>query len=106
MTTGLCLCHAEKGGPPPVYEETTVWMTALSDRLIESYIDSGEPTDKAGAYGIQGFGGSLIPRVEGCYFNVMGLPLYRMVRLLEEAGILEVAVPGEAGRLWAYGDPR
>jgi septum formation protein len=84
--TGVCLSRYGGAYPPPVCEETKVWMTRLSERQIEDYLDSGESMDKAGAYGIQYFGGSLIPRIEGCYFNVMGLPLYRTARLLEEAG--------------------
>lgn len=85
--TGICLFHQGKSCPPPAYEETRVWMAPLSREQIEAYLDSGEPMDKAGAYGIQGFGGSLIPRIEGCYFNVMGLPLYRTAQLLAQAGI-------------------
>ena len=96
VTTGVYLYHDKKDSPPPLYEETEVWMTPLSDPVIEAYIDTGEPDDKAGAYGIQGYGGSLIPRVEGCYFNVMGLPLYRTARLLEEAGIQVIAAWGKA----------
>ncbi len=85
--TGICLFHQGRSCPPPIYEETRVWMAPLSREQIEAYLDSGEPMDKAGAYGIQGFGGSLIPRIEGCYFNVMGLPLYRTAQLLGQAGI-------------------
>lgn len=69
------------------YERTKVWMAPLSQERISAYIDSGEPMDKAGAYGIQGLGGAFIPRIEGCFFNVMGLPLYRVARLLEQAGV-------------------
>ena len=87
VTTGVCLYHDGRKSPLPVFEETRVWMMALSDGQIEAYLDTGEPDDKAGAYGIQGYGSSLIPRIEGCYFNVMGLPLYRCAQLLEEAGV-------------------
>ena len=96
--TGLCLLRKGKESPLPVFEETRVWMAPLTERQMEAYIDTGEPMDKAGAYGIQGFGSAMIPRVEGCYFNVMGLPLYRTARLLEEAGIgLHSAYWKEAG---------
>ena len=88
VVTGVCLSYYGKENPPPIYEETKVWMMPLSERQIEGYLDTGESMDKAGAYGIQHFGGSMIPRVEGCYFNVMGLPLYRTARLLEEAGFV------------------
>ena len=87
VTTGVCLFHAGRRGPETVSEETRVWMAPVSEARIEAYIDTGEPMDKAGAYGIQGYGGALIPRIEGCYFNVMGLPLYRTMKLLEEAGL-------------------
>jgi len=96
VITGVCLTRFGKNSPAPAYEETKVWMAPLSNRQLEGYLDSGDSADKAGAYGIQGFGGSLIPRIEGCYFNVMGLPLYRTARLLEEAGFAPHAAPGKA----------
>jgi septum formation protein len=54
---------------------TRVWFAALSDSEIEDYVASGEPMDKAGAYGIQGLASKFVTRIEGCYFNVMGLPI-------------------------------
>ena len=89
VTTGLCLLRMGTTGESETYtafEQTSVWMAALSRERIEWYISTGEPMDKAGAYGIQGYGAAHIPRIEGCYFNVMGLPLYRLRQLLEEAG--------------------
>ena len=68
-------------------EEVGVTFRSLSDEEIERYIDTGEPMDKAGAYGIQGFGATIVDRVDGDYFAVMGLPLNRMVRLLGEIGL-------------------
>jgi septum formation protein len=62
--------------------ETRVYFKPLSDRMIEEYLETGEPFDKAGAYGIQGAGARLVERIEGCYFNVVGLPLPRLVQLL------------------------
>ncbi|MCL1804684.1 MAG: Maf family protein [Clostridiales bacterium] len=94
--TGVCLVRYGASCPAPAYEETKVWMAPLEHWRIEDYLDSGDSADKAGAYGIQGFGGSLIPRIEGCYFNVMGLPLYRTARLLEEAGFAPGAAQGKA----------
>ena len=96
VTTGLCLIRLGLPSPPAVYEETKVWMMPLSEAQILSYIDTGEPMDKAGAYGIQGYGSVWIPRIEGCYFNVMGLPIFRVARLMEEAGIGPV-MPSEEG---------
>jgi septum formation protein len=68
-------------------EEVVVRFRHLDDAEIESYIATGEPMDKAGAYGIQGFGATIVERVEGDYFAVMGLPLVRLVALLEDVGV-------------------
>lgn len=67
-----------------VLEETRVLFAELLEREIEDYVASGEPFDKAGGYAIQGLGGKFIPRIEGCYFNVMGLPLARLYETLRE----------------------
>jgi septum formation protein len=66
-------------------EVTQVTFNQLNDREIAQYIANGEPLDKAGAYAIQGYAARWIPRIEGCYFNVMGLPIARTVALLAEA---------------------
>jgi MAF protein len=68
-------------------EATRVWFRTLDEPTIEAYIATGEPLDKAGAYGIQGFGAVLVERIEGDYFTVMGLGLARLVDLLGEAGL-------------------
>ena len=62
---------------------TRVLFRDLSESGIRDYVATGEPMDKAGAYGIQGFGCALVQRIDGCYFNVMGLPISRLVRELE-----------------------
>jgi septum formation protein len=64
-------------------EVTAVQFLTLSDREIEEYIATGEPMDKAGAYAIQGRAARWIPRIEGCYFNVVGLPLALVASMLE-----------------------
>ena len=64
-------------------EVTAVRFLSLSDAEIESYVATGEPMDKAGAYAIQGRAARWIPRVEGCYFNVVGLPLALVAAMLE-----------------------
>jgi septum formation protein len=69
-----------------VEEVTRVTFAPLSDKEIERYIATNEPFDKAGAYAIQGIGGRYVTRIEGCYFNVMGLPLARLWAALREFG--------------------
>ncbi len=68
-------------------EEVRVKFRRLRDDEIEAYIATGEPMDKAGAYGIQGFGATIVERIEGDYFAVMGLPLGRLVGLLRDVGV-------------------
>jgi len=67
-------------------ETTLVTFAPLTAQEIEDYVASGEPFDKAGAYAIQGRAGRFVTRVEGCYFNVVGLPLARLYRILREFG--------------------
>lgn len=59
------------------FDETDVTMASHSDTILRAYVNSGEPLDKAGAYGIQGLGGSLIKSINGDYFNVMGFPVHK-----------------------------
>ena len=68
-------------------EEVDVTFRPLDDEEIDRYIATGEPMDKAGAYGIQGFGATIVERVDGDYFAVMGLALNLLVRLLRDAGL-------------------
>ncbi|MGI5912119.1 MAG: Maf family protein [Syntrophomonadaceae bacterium] len=68
-------------------EITRVYFRHLSEEEIRSYVVSGEPMDKAGAYGIQGKGAFLIEKIEGCYFNVVGLPLAKLYQMLQRYGI-------------------
>ncbi len=72
-------------------EETRVEFSSLSSDEIREYVASGEPFDKAGGYGIQGLASRFIPRIEGCYFNVVGLPVYQVSRLFALAGVLSRA---------------
>ncbi len=68
-------------------EMTRVYFRDMSDREIRAYIASGEPMDKAGAYGYQGLAGVFVERIDGDYFNVVGLPLCRLGRMLEKLGV-------------------
>jgi septum formation protein len=78
VITGICLRH--RRGAILDSESTLVHFAALEHAEIEAYVASGEPMDKAGAYAIQGLASKFIDRIEGCYFNVMGLPLARFYR--------------------------
>ena len=84
--TGLAVIRRPGGMEAVVEEVTRVTFAVLSDDDLDSYIATNEPFDKAGAYGIQGIGGRYVTRIEGCYFNVMGLPLARLWTLLREFG--------------------
>lgn len=78
---------AQKGRSVKIFaEETKVEFYPLSDEEIDRYTESGEPMDKAGAYGIQGKGALLVKGIEGDYYNVMGLPVGRVFRELREIG--------------------
>jgi septum formation protein len=92
--TGLAVVRRPGAMEGLVEEVTRVTFAPLSDQDIESYIATGEPFDKAGAYGIQGIGGRYVTRIEGCFFNVMGLPLARLWSLLRDVGWKESA-PGK-----------
>lgn len=65
---------------------TNVVFRRMSEPLLEAYVATGEPMDKAGAYGIQGYGAALVERIDGDFFSVMGLPIRLVLELLEEAG--------------------
>ncbi len=67
-------------------ERTTVWMLPLSEEEVSWYVESGEPLDKAGAYAIQGLASRFIPRIEGSWSNVVGLPVATVLQLLGSAG--------------------
>ena len=82
--TGVALC---KDGQVSVdYEMTDVWIRPLTPEEISRYIETGEPMDKAGAYGIQDKGALLVSRIEGDYFNVVGLPLCKLCEMLHLLG--------------------
>ena len=69
-------------------ECTKVFFRALGEDEIRAYVKTGEPMDKAGAYGIQGRAALMVRRIEGDYFNVMGLPLCRLGAMLKEQGVI------------------
>ena len=79
--TGIAV--ATGGAMRTAVESTRVIFSSMTDDEIREYISTGEPMDKAGAYGIQGYGGKYISGIEGCFFNVMGLPLNRLYTMLK-----------------------
>ncbi len=85
--TGVALICARDGRLKTVCEETAVTFRTLSEAEIRAYIATGEPMDKAGAYGIQGKGGALVEKTEGDFRNVVGLPLVAVRRLFDEMNI-------------------
>jgi septum formation protein len=89
VITGVCLMGPElrTGFQDTRSEITLVNMAKLSDEDIRDYIATGEPLDKAGAYGIQGMPSRWIPRIEGDYFNVVGLPVALVQRMLHDHGV-------------------
>jgi septum formation protein len=83
VITGVALVTGTGEGAPLVEAEVTeVVVNPLTDKEIADYVATGEPMGKAGAYGIQGRAARFIPRIEGCYFNVVGLPLARVSAML------------------------
>jgi len=89
VITGVCLTGPQQSGKDfedARAETTEVFVRSLSDGEIASYVASGEPMDKAGAYAIQGRASRWIPKIVGCYFNVVGLPVPLVATMLREYG--------------------
>jgi septum formation protein len=85
VVTGVALACPD-GDVLERYDVTEVWFRPLSAETITAYVATGEPLDKAGSYGVQGYGAVLVERVDGDFFSVMGLPVRLVVDLLAEAG--------------------
>ena len=88
VSTGVCLIG--EGLEDVRCETTRVTFDPLSDADVEMYVAHGEPMDKAGAYAIQGIASRWISRIEGCYFNVVGLPVPLVCRMLREHGAIQI----------------
>lgn len=85
--SGICLINTYDDTVVTDCDCTEVKFSELNPRQIRNYINSGEPMDKAGAYGIQGLGGAFVEGIKGCYYNVMGLPLNKLYKALEDYDI-------------------
>jgi septum formation protein len=86
VITGFALLHTHDKEARVGHETTRVWFSEMTDAEVDAYVATNEPLDKAGGYAIQGIAGRYIPRIEGCYFNVVGLPIGRVWRALKELG--------------------
>jgi septum formation protein len=85
VATGIAIAAPNARAEDEI-EVVDVRFRAFDRRTAEAYVTTGEPMDKAGAYGIQGYGASLVEWVRGDYFAVMGLPVQRMIRMMERMG--------------------
>lgn len=85
--TGIAVIDIEKGKIFTDYEKTKVYVYPLTDSEIRAYFKKVSPLDKAGSFDIQGLGGIFIDRIEGCFYNVVGLPLAKLARLLKKTGV-------------------
>jgi len=85
--SGIAIIDAETGKELVDYEVTKVYFRKISDKEIDAYIKTGESEGKAGSYAIQGLGVVFISKIEGCYTNVIGLPLYKLTQMLKKFGI-------------------
>ncbi|MGH9631029.1 MAG: Maf family protein [Bryobacteraceae bacterium] len=90
VITGICLRHS--AGSVVGAEETIVRFAALSEIEIRDYVASGEPMDKAGAYAIQGLASKFVERIEGCYFNVVGLPISLIYKHLKRLNLTSAQI--------------
>lgn len=84
--TGVCLCLPHGQTPVCFTETTEVYFSPIPKKEIEAYVETDEPYDKAGGYGIQGWAARFIPRINGCYYNVMGLPVPALYQHLRQIG--------------------
>jgi septum formation protein len=86
VLSGIFLLRLPDGATRSAVESTSLTFAPIDREMIQAYIATGEPMDKAGAYAIQGRAGRYVTRIDGCYFNVVGLPLARLHALLRELG--------------------
>lgn len=85
--TGIAVIDIDNNKTYASFDKTKVYMYHLSDREINNYFQRVSPLDKAGSFDIQGFGSVFIDRIEGCFYNVVGLPMAKLAKILKKAGI-------------------
>lgn len=109
VVTGVAVVEAPRPGALgrelTAAVESRVVMRAYAPDEVEAYLDTDEPYDKAGAYAVQGLGRRLVARVEGCYTNVVGLPVWTTARLLRAIGLPAVDPPVREGGAWDPAPP-
>jgi MAF protein len=96
VISGLAVIHPTASAPMVQAIETQVWMRRYDDEEISAYIQRGEPFDKAGAYAIQDLDFDPVERIEGCYANVMGLPLCHLYKMLRHVDLFLPAPPAQS----------
>jgi septum formation protein len=87
VITGIAVIDSSTKKLVVDHEKTAVKMKKISEEEIKAYISTGEPMDKAGAYGIQGLGSVFVEEIHGCYFNVVGLPISKLYSILKGFGV-------------------
>lgn len=85
--TGIAVIDIDKNKAYASYDRTKVYMYRLSDSEIKNYFKRVSPLDKAGSFDIQGFGSCFIDRIEGCFYNVVGLPMAKLAKILKKTGM-------------------
>ncbi len=87
VITGLTVLDLDSGIEISELESTTIWMDKISKEYISAYVRTGEPLDKAGAFAVQGKGAAFVKRIEGDFYNIVGLPLFRLGKILQRTGV-------------------
>ena len=85
--TGIAVVDADNKKTYTAFDKTKVYMRHLSDKQIKNYFRRISPLDKAGSFDIQGFGSVFIDRIEGCFYNVVGLPMSKLSKILNKGGV-------------------
>ena len=85
--SGIAIVDIDSGRMLSAYEKTRIYMYPLTDRQIKNYFNRVSPLDKAGSFDIQGLGAIFIDRIEGCFYNVVGLPLAKLAKMLKKVDI-------------------